>query len=391
MEGFVMVDGRVVYPRSGKKKGSKHVKLTVGRNCLTGGQIQHDYTGKTAEEIQEKIEASRCLSDGQLHLVPEEVTLERLMQEYIRMKSLHVENRTYTDMEKMFQIRIQPYFAGRDVRTIRPEEIRAWQETLLQEGRRNNYVNQAFVFLQAAMEYGYGKGYLHCNPCRYARMVKKEAIEQHIPDECQLRTVLVTYRDHPMAGIFAIMLLLGLRIHEALGLSWKQIDFERKTVCISQQASRKRKIIPYTKTKRNRTLMMPESAILYLRREAKEQRWMAKMNPEWENPEELVFTDGQGKMYNSTKVTKVFSQMTEECGGEKITPHSLRRMAASILTETVSMHAAQYYMGHNEGRTTLKYVYPDRKDEEHMIQIMAAYYDARQEEAGWLDEGGEGA
>ena len=51
MEGFVMVDGRVVYPRSGKKKGSKHVKLTVGRNCLTGGQIQHDYTGKTAEEI----------------------------------------------------------------------------------------------------------------------------------------------------------------------------------------------------------------------------------------------------------------------------------------------------------------------------------------------------
>ena len=66
MTEFVTAGGRD-YPLRRKTGGgpessgeTKHVRLTVGTNCRTGAQIQHDYTGKDAEEVQAKIDASRA-------------------------------------------------------------------------------------------------------------------------------------------------------------------------------------------------------------------------------------------------------------------------------------------------------------------------------------------
>lgn len=303
----ITADGKV-YPlrireNSGKRTASRSVRLTVGKDCRIGRQIQHIFTGKTAEEVQQEIDAACRLSDEQLQLRGEDSSLEQLAGEWLKSVDLCVRKQTGAYYRKMLRARIFPYFTGKTVRSIREGDIRAWQEKLRREGVRDNCAGNLFTILQAVMEFGCQKGYLHCNPCRYARACHAEETEQPILTEAQLYRLLVEEKEHPLAGLFAVTLLLGLRISEASGLSWKQVDLEKRTVVICQQGTAGRKIAPYTKTGRNRTLRMPESAALYFMREKERQRIQAEHNPGWSNTDDLVFTDRHGRMrlYDSVR------------------------------------------------------------------------------------------
>ena len=75
----IFVEGK--YRTLSKKNGSLSLKLTTGKDWRTGGQIQREYTGKTAEEILEDIERSRCYSDEELGLKQESITVTELMEE----------------------------------------------------------------------------------------------------------------------------------------------------------------------------------------------------------------------------------------------------------------------------------------------------------------------
>ena len=66
MNQYVTVNERLYPARKRSGKSGVQVKLTVGRNIITGRQIQHDYTGRDASEVQQRIDASRSLSDEQL-------------------------------------------------------------------------------------------------------------------------------------------------------------------------------------------------------------------------------------------------------------------------------------------------------------------------------------
>ena len=388
MNEFVTVDNRE-YPVGEKKRALKHVKLTIGKDCITGRQIQHDYTGKTIQELQEKIDASRHLSNEQLQLLPEEITLEELGELYLKAKSLILPEQTIKTYRGWLRNRILPYFGNTTVRKIQSYEIDTWLRQLEKNGKRAPYRKNTLLFLSQTMEYGCRKGYLHVNPCRYIQEQNGFQRDQTILTQKQIEHLLIDEKDHPFASFYAITLLLGLRISEAIGLSWKQINWEKRTVCINQQATRDRKIVPYTKNRRARTIQIPMSAEQYLRRELEKQQ----LNPAFYkkcNPYGLVFTNNQGKMLRDRVVSNAFQKIMADTDGPHVTVHSLRRTAASILAETVSLHAAQYYLGHTTMSTTLRYVYPSAKDIQHLVEITGAYYEKLLEKVNTpLEEGGE--
>ena len=107
---FIRADGKE-YParvKRGSAAETLHVKLTVGTDCRNGKQIQHDYTGKTVAEIQEKIDASMRLSDEELQLFPEDISLERLRDVYLESKELRVTPGCIKRERDWFRIRILP-------------------------------------------------------------------------------------------------------------------------------------------------------------------------------------------------------------------------------------------------------------------------------------------
>ena len=375
---FVTAGGRP-YPVK-EKAAVKRVRLTVGTDYKTGRQLQHEYTGHTAEEIQRKIDASLAMSDSDLQLLSEDKSLEALLQEYLNIKMLSVTAGTINYDRICYRKHIEPYFANYSVKSIRREDILQWQKMLLKKNMSTEHIRHIFSLMNQTMTYACQKGYVNANPCRYARLFHREQKDQSVLSEEQLEHLLIAESGHPNAGFYAVTLLLALRKGEAMGLSWKQIDWETETICINQQG-RESRILPYTKTRRVRTLRMPQYAVKILQRQRKLQEMAESMNPNWQNPEGLIFTDKIGRMLTRESIENGFHEIMENCEGSYVTLHSLRRTTASVLAETVSMHAAQYYLGHAAAGTTLQYVYPREKDMRHLVQTMGDYFEKRMEQA----------
>ena len=374
MNEYVTVNGRLypVRPRPGQRGVS--VKLTVGRDFTTGKQIQHDYTGMNAAEVQKKIDASLYFREEQLMLCPDDPILEDMFERYMKGKTLSISMRTERDMRGKYRVRIRPWFGKRSIRSICTEDIRNWQESLRAAGRKEIYISEAFLLMQMIMDFGVRKGYIQTNPCRYARTALSTRGDQSILNEAQLERLLIDAKEHPLFNFFVLTLLLGLRGAEARGLSWRQIDWKNNTVCICQQAGRYKDIIPRTKTGSTRTLKMPDSAVKILKRERSRQKHIAGKSADWSNPHNLVFTDEKGRMLGYNQISRAFQTIMGDSEENHVTIHSLRRTTASILAENVSMHAAQYYLGHAYAEVTLKYVYPSEKDQRHLADTVGEYY-----------------
>ena len=95
-----VIAGKKLYPvkekrmksKAGKEYLSKHVKITVATDYFSGKQIQHDYTGKNNNEVQSKINNSICLNDEELNLIPNDVNVEQLIDEYLDTNVVQQEN-----------------------------------------------------------------------------------------------------------------------------------------------------------------------------------------------------------------------------------------------------------------------------------------------------------
>ena len=159
-----------------------------------------------------------------------------------------------------------------------------------------------------------------------------------------------------MMPLFIIVLMCGLRIGEALGMTWDKIDLEERTMEISQQLisyfdSGKHiyKLVPYTKNGEKRTICLPELTVDWLMVQQKNQMGVP-------NPMNLVFTNDEGNWIKYGQARYQFSKIMEGIGREDVTIHSLRHTAATTVLYTTGDFAAQQrFMGHRSSMTTARY------------------------------------
>ncbi len=161
--------------------------------------------------------------------------------------------------------------------------------------------------------------------------------------------------------LFFVALFTGMRQGELLGLSWDAVDFNRNTITIYQQLKRDRRIgqkvgyiIDSTKTNNERTIC-PASIVFdvlkKIRREQTENR--LKHGAEFDNPDNLVFTNETGHHLVSVYVLKVFKERAREIGLPDLRFHDLRHSHVVMRAENGDdMKSVSEDLGHTDIRTT---------------------------------------
>ena len=241
----IFVEGK--YRTLSKKNGSLSLKLTTGKDWRTGGQIQREYTGKTAEEILEDIERSRCYSDEELGLKQESITVTELMEEWLEYKDTSLSQIRIEDLRGRIRSNILQFIGDELACEIDSDDLEDWILELDDCNCSTRRIKLALSFLNAAFEYGIRNKRLVTNPCRELRKIENVIQNQPILNEDQIKKLLITEKDHPYMPVYALMLGTGMRTSEALGLSWKQIDNCRQEITVSQQLSVDRKSVCPTK------------------------------------------------------------------------------------------------------------------------------------------------
>ena len=177
---------------------------------------------------------------------------------------------------------------------------------------------------------------------------KKRAVSL---DEAQ--RLLAAARDDRLGALYATLLELGLRLGEALGLQWNDVDLEHGTVTISRRLDRTGTTAETKTQGSRRTLHLSSGLVSTLQGHAARQgEEMLQAGDEWHETG-FVFTSEVGTPLDQSNLRRRFGRLCAMAGVGKLTPHELRHSAATLLlAQGVPLHVVSEVLGHSSIRET---------------------------------------
>lgn len=203
----------------------------------------------------------------------------------------------------------------------------------------------------------------------------------------QAQTFIEHARQHRLGPLFSVALACGLRLGEATGLRWEDVDLDTGELHIREQLQRVGRSLvlsPLKTAKSRRTLLLPEACIRELRaHRVKQNEERLKAGKRWTDTG-LVFSTyavygegkGTGKRVGSglhpRNVLRVLHALTKAAGLPRCRFHDLRHSAASILLASgVQLAEVSKVLGHSELRLTADlYAHLQRETAVKAVRVM---------------------
>jgi integrase len=167
-------------------------------------------------------------------------------------------------------------------------------------------------------------------------------------------------------ALFATVLSLGLRLGEALGVSWLDVDLDSGRFNVHQALQRiDKKLYPEKCGLRlvepkggysDRIVTLPAVAISALRHhQAQQNEERIWTGTKWNNEWNLVFTSKVGSPLDERNVLRRFQNILAVAGLPKMRIHDLRHSAVAILiAQGVNIKAISELLGHSSVAFTLQ-------------------------------------
>ena len=286
-----------------------------------------------------------------------DMTLNSLVELYFNDMKHRLKLNTINTKRTIFDTKILPFFKDMPLNVIKPTNIRAWQNELLNQGLSDTYLKTVNNQLVALFNYGIKYYGLKENPCHKAGSIGKRK-----PDNIDFWTLeeyktFISYVDAPMCKLaFNVLYYTGIRQGELFALTVNDVDLINNTITINKSLQRieKNDIITEPKTpKSNRTITIPQA-----------------LADELQNYINTSYSlDVQERIFHFTK-TYLRYNLLKYCSLsniKKIRVHDLRHSHASLLIELgFSPLLISERLGHENIETTLNtysHLYPNKQTE----------------------------
>lgn len=239
---------------------------------------------------------------GDIGITSEKISLTDFIRQYVEIKK---EDFSYGYMRNIVSHannNIIPYLGNMQVQDINSLTISKWLSLLVKKKLAKQTIKCVRATLHAIMEYAvFPAQLISSNPVIHIPLPK------NMPDSVYPHTaikpsdfvrIIEQLGEYSPAGIVAMLQYhCGLRIGEAMGLTWDRVDLAAGTLTVDRQvtAAQMRFVPPKTNSS-IRTIVMPSILLAYLRslRQSQlEDRMRAGVN--YVN----VFTDAEGNVHHS--------------------------------------------------------------------------------------------
>ncbi|MFI8182064.1 site-specific integrase [Actinacidiphila glaucinigra] len=175
-------------------------------------------------------------------------------------------------------------------------------------------------------------------------------------------------RDDHLFAAWVLVLSLGLRRGEVLGLTWSSVDFEAGELYVDHQIQRAGRQILHRETKTEDSddfLPLPELCRNALRMRSAQQLGDRKAAGElWQDDRGLIFTTKHGTPIEPGNLTRMFALRVRRAGLRAIPLRNTRHTCSSLLVALgVHPKVAQRILRHSQIAMTME-VYAAASDEE---------------------------
>ncbi len=174
-------------------------------------------------------------------------------------------------------------------------------------------------------------------------------------------------RDDHLFAAWMLVLCLGLRRGEVLGLTWKSVDFERGELYVDHQIQRAGRQILHRETKTEDSddfLPLPVLCLkaLWMRR-AQQSGNRKAIGDAWQDDRGLIFTTKYGTPIEPGNLTRMFALRARRAGLRVIPLRNTRHTCSSLLVALkVHPKVAQRILRHSQIAMTME-VYAEASEE----------------------------
>ncbi len=256
---------------------------------------------------------------------------------YERIVRLHIEQSADSTPQPIGQVKL---------RDLTPDRVAAWSQANERALAPTTAVI-ALATLSLVCRYAVRRGWIADNPVATLEPGEKPRWNPQgvgILDGDDLTTLLAhagTYR-----FLFEFLAYTGLRIGEALGLCWADIDFDNGLIHVHRQLSRKRLHAPL-KTEAGKRHVILSPGIAKLLRE----QWLASAH---KKPTDLVFANTVGRGRDYRDVGEAFRRAIKSAeiahGGKRLSLHSY---ASLLIANGLNVVFVSRQLGHANPSITL--------------------------------------
>ena len=316
------------------------------------------YVGRSQREVRGKLVAARralehgiVLSGSSQRL---EAYLSSWLEDSVRPSVRWTTHRAYS----LCMRRLFPLVGHLRLATLTPQAVQAAYAALLQKGLSRRSVEQTHTVLHRALRQAVLWGLMLRNPTEAVTVPRPNRREMHTLTEEEVGRLFQATKGHRLHTLWVLLATTGLRLGEALGLLWSDIDFAGDRLVMNRALQRQPGIgyvfvEPKTARSRRTVYLAPGTmaALTAHRRRQFEDQLAA--GPDWSQTG-LVFASAMGRPIDGTSTNDAFRRALNQAGLPRIRIHDLRHAAAThLLRRGVHPKVVQELLGHSTISLTL--------------------------------------
>ena len=292
------------------------------------------------------------------NLFTEEVTVDEVFEHNIKHKAL--KEKTIRRRTNEYNLHIKPFFGHikiKDLNTNHFLEFKIYLEKhfVSLNSARTVYSNLKVIINHAIKFFGLRiDPSLPVEPIKrvkpYASFIKREEFEERIQHEA--------FNIHRYRDLTRLMFYTGLRVGEALGLTWKYVDFENKQLYVKYTMDTTTQTLGPPKTAGSETYVPLHDSMVEMLKDIKKES--AERIYGFKENNEKYFVFGGLTPYHYNHYHKKFKQVFPT-----LRIHDLRHSyAAHLINNEIDIYLVKELMRHDDIKqtsTTYGHLYTERK------------------------------
>jgi integrase len=229
---------------------------------------------------------------------------------------------------------------------------------LLHQGLSRRRVEQTHTVLHRALRQAVLWGLMFRNPTEAVTVPRPSRREMQTLTEEEVGRLFRASRGHRLHTLWVLLATTGLRLGEALGLLWSDVDFDGGRLVVSRALQLQPGIgavfvEPKTARSRRTVYLAPGTVSALSEHRRRQVEDQLALGPEW-NDTGLVFTAPTGRPVDGTWAIKRFHRVLDLAGVPRVRIHDLRHTAAThLLRRGVHPKVVQELLGHSTISLTL--------------------------------------